>query len=113
MPNVTALLTAHWPLLVVAFVIAIVGRVVKPIVLPRGDLSAKGWRWWYMMTLPLHSPAVGFLVGLIPGMPCPATICTTWLMRALYYTAAGVFSSFAYEALRHWAKVKLGVTENA
>lgn len=106
--DVMQLLSDHWPFLVVSLLLAVVGEVLKRIILPRDRKSATGWRWWFYITLPLHPLGAGGLIGLLPFMPCPVAICPTTTHRVLYYAAAGVLSSYVYAAGKHLYKKYVG-----
>lgn len=106
--SVTEFAKDHWPFLVVALALGVIGEVMKKIITPNGSKGLKGWRWAWNVTLPLHAVAVGFLLGLMPFMPCPDDVCASGFSRALYYSAAGMLSSYVYAGVKHFAKEKLG-----
>lgn len=98
-------LQTHWSFLVVALAIAVAGEVVKRLVLPKGNPPVlPGWRGVFRVTLPLHPPVVGLLVGCIPGMPCPESFCTSALSPPLYYMGAGIASAWLFAGIKHMAK---------
>ena len=98
----------HWPFLVVALLLGVIGEVLKKIIIPHGSRGLKGWRWVWNVTLPLHAALVGFLLGLLPLLPCPETVCASVGIKGLYYAAAGMLSSYVYAGVKHVAKEKLG-----
>lgn len=98
----------HWPFLVVALILGVIGEVAKKIVTPNGSKGLKGWRWVWNVTLPLHAVCIGFALGLLPFMTCPDSVCGSVFERGLYYAASGAFSSYVYAGVKHFAKEKLG-----
>lgn len=123
---------SHWPFFVVALGLGLTGEIVKTIVLdheklarvaakvvPKGagpfrtppaspaELKANPWIGLYHRTLPAHAAIVGALIGCLPSMPCPDDFCANATMKVLYYCAAGMFSSWVYDAARHMAKKRL------
>lgn len=103
------LLLSHWPLLVVAFILGVIGDVMKRLVIPKGNPPVlKGWRGVFRVTLPLHPVLAGAALGLLAGMPCPENFCTNATSRMLYFAAAGVFSSYVYGFAKHVARERLG-----
>lgn len=106
--NLLQFISDHWPFAVVSLAIAISGEVAKRLIIPRGSTGLTGWRYVWYVTLPLHAPSIGFGLGCLPFMPCPTTICTSWIMRALYYAGSGMLSSYVFAAVKHIAKEKLG-----
>lgn len=91
----------HWPFLAVTFALGVTGAVMKALFLPP-DKIVRGWRSLYQATLPLHAAVVGCLIGLIPSMPIVAEFHPAWL----YYMLAGLVSSYAYDAGRHFIQSK-------
>lgn len=106
--DLPALMRAHWPFFVVALILGMSGEVIKRLVLPNGSKGLKGWRWVWNVTLPVHAAAIGFVLGLMPFMPCPTDICSSGFSRGLYYSASGMLSSYIYAAMKHIAKERLG-----
>ena len=98
----------HWPFLVVALALGVTGEVMKRLILPNGNKNLTGWRWVWNVTLPLHAVGIGFVLGLMPFMPCPHDTCASGFSRGLYYCAAGMLSSYVYAGVKHFAKEKLG-----
>lgn len=89
---------AHWPFVVVAVGLALIGAGFFDRVFTREaayEFDAKGnkiakRRFWYAMreSLPLHPICAGFLLGCF--MPSPEPGVTTRAMIVCYFTGAGV-----------------------
>ena len=106
--DVIAFSRHHWPFLVVALVLGLVGEILKKVIAPNGLKNLKGWRWWWYTTLPLHPAGVGLLLGLSSILPCADSICTSRVAAGLYYMGAGMLSSYVYALVKHVAREKLG-----
>lgn len=107
MEMVQQYLLPHWPFLVMALILASVGKVMKEKVWTKEKASKSGFFWWMRAFLPLHAPLTGVIVALIGhlfgGMPVspgveglPATM--------LYYAGAGWASSYIYSLGKHFLK---------
>lgn len=126
-----AFILSHWPFFVVAIGLGLVGEIIKTIVMdyekavkaamlevpdqgPYRTAPAKkaayvrsAFLGLYYRTLPAHAALTGALIGCLPSMPCPDDFCANATMKVLYYCAAGMFSSWVYDAARHMAKKRL------
>lgn len=105
----------HWPFVAFALVAAVVVQVAKATVWT--EARAKGKRavahlfWWGRKTLPLHPVVLGAAFGLIPGLPASDGVPDTLAAHALYFAAAGLVSTWVFDALKGLAKqrgVELG-----
>jgi hypothetical protein len=98
----------HWPFIVFCLTAALVVQVFKGAVWTKARGDGKGVKagffWWMRKTLPLHPVAAGALFGLIPGLPTSPGIPETMASSALYYGAAGLVSTWAFDIIRGIAK---------
>ncbi len=85
---------AHWPFVVVAALLTVVGRVADRVFTrERAYETPKKDSWfWLRETLPLHPVGAGALIGAVMGYfgVSPEPAVTSPGMIALYYTGAGV-----------------------
>jgi hypothetical protein len=103
------ILKEHWSFIAVALGLAVLGEVIKRLVIPKGNPPVlPGWRGVYRVTMPLHPMLAGTLIGCIPGMPVP-TYIHTLTGSALYFMAAGMSSGWAFAAGKHIAKERAGI----
>jgi hypothetical protein len=88
----------HWPFLAVAFILALVGEVVKTLVFGKDDRkNLTGWKLLFHQTMILHPIIAGALLGLILGSVVPTAIATTGLIgTVLYFAFAGFASTGLY-----------------
>jgi hypothetical protein len=111
--DIVQFLSDHWPFIVFALVASMVAQVFKSAVwtAKRADSKGvKGWFfWWGRKTLPLHPVFAGALFGLIPGLPVSPGVPETMAAHAMYYGAAGLASTWAFDVLKGIAK-KRGIT---
>lgn len=102
-----ALLLEHWPVVLIALYLGLVGEVVKGIVIPPREKPYTGWRFYFKKTLGIHAPTAGALFGVFPFAPCPDTYCITAAHRVIYYLGAGIVASWAYTAAKKFAQTKI------
>lgn len=103
------ILKEHWSFIAVALGLAVLGEVIKRLVIPKGNPPVlPGWRGVYRVTMPLHPMLGGIIIGCIPGMPCPEYIHTL-TGKALYFMAAGMSSGWGFAAVKHIAKERAGI----
>lgn len=97
----------HWPFLVMALILASVGKVMKEKVWTKEKAAKGGFFWWMRALLPLHAPLTGVVIVLIGhlfgGMPVSPGV--EGLPAAmLYYAGAGWASSYIYSLGKHFLK---------
>lgn len=101
-------LAEHWAFFTFALTAAMVMQVFKASVWTRARAESKGRAaglfWWARKTLPLHPVAAGALFGLIPGLPLSPEVPETMASTCLYYAAAGLVSTWAFDILKGLAK---------
>lgn len=95
----------HWAFFVVALLLGTLGEIVKRAV---RMLKPSKWLDLYNLTLPVHAAFIGGLLGLSGLPPCPESFCADTTSKVLYYVAAGMFSSYVYEGVRHMWRLKFG-----
>jgi len=105
---------SHWPFFVVAIGLGLAGEIVKAIVMDHekatkavATATHRAVFGLYHRTMPAHAALIGAFIGLLPSMPCPDEFCVNTTMKVLYYCAAGMFSSWVYDAARHMARSKI------
>ena len=79
-----SVLASHWAFFAVALIIAVVGEVIKGLVL--GDDKAttgSGWRSVYKKTLPLHPVIVGGLLGVYLSVLVPEDVSGGQIMASV------------------------------
>lgn len=111
-------LFAHWAFATFALISALVVQVFKASVWTKVraesiDPRASAY-WWGRKTLPLHPVIAGALAGLIPGMPYGPGVPDTIAAHVLYYAAAGLVSTWAFNVLKSLARrrgIELSVPE--
>lgn len=109
---------SHWPFFVVALGLGLTGEIVKAIVRDYEKATKavatptqRALLGLYHRTMPAHAALIGALIGCLPSMPCPDEFCVNATMKMLYYCAAGMFSSWVYDAARHMARSKIAPTD--
>lgn len=101
--KIIALLSLHWPFLAVAFILGIVGEVIKGIVLGSGDEQIVHGKYakWYKKTLPLHPIVSGAILGLVLSTTIPDIVMSGGVISSvLYFAVSGAISSTFYNLLK-------------
>jgi len=97
----------HWPFLVMALILASVGKVMKEKVWTK-EKAAKSKFFWVMRAfLPLHAPIMGVMIALVchPFGDMPVSPGVEGLPSImLYYAGAGWLSSYIYSLGKHFLK---------
>ena len=88
--NVSEFALDHWPFVVVAAALAVVGKVMDERVFTY-ERARKGWMRWFRKTMPLHPLLTGLLIGLVPGIPVSEFV-DSLAGRCLYFVGAGFCS---------------------
>lgn len=100
----------HWPFIVMCLAAALVVQVFKGAVWTAKRAEGKGAKagffWWMRKTLPLHPVVACALIGLIPGLPLSQGMEYTVATAVLYYGAAGLMSTWAFNVVKGLAKKK-------
>lgn len=78
--------------------IGLAGEGVKKLVGPTA--GKRGWRGVFEVTMFAHPMLVGACVGLIPGLPRPASFGTETAGGVLFYLSGGVLAVLAYDLVR-------------
>jgi hypothetical protein len=109
--NLLDYLLPHLSFVLAAFTFGVIGSVLKARLWTKERAGKSRVMWWLRATLPLHPVAAGVTIGIAgsflglgasPGVESAADL-------ALYYGAAGAFSSWAYAAVKHFFRSR-GVT---
>jgi hypothetical protein len=99
--KILAILGAHWAFFTVAFIIAVVGEVMKVLVLGPKKKEHVGWRSVYEKTLPLHPIVVGGLLGVYLSAIVPVEVSGGQVVASvLYFALSGLLSSWLYQATK-------------
>jgi len=99
----------HWPFLLGYVGLYFTGQFVKAQVWTKERVATpgKGQKFFHFMrrTMAVHAPIAGFLLGLLPGIPASPGVEGVWHV-ALYWSAAGLLSSFTFHAASEWVRKK-------
>lgn len=101
--QILAIVTANWSFIAVAFILGLVGEVIKSIVIGDNKEKAKETKWknWFIRTMPLHPVVAGALLGLFLSAVVPEVIATGGIISSvLYFSAAGGLSTWFYMTLK-------------
>lgn len=101
--QILAIVTANWSFIAVAFILGLVGEVIKSAVIGNDKEKAQqvAWKAWFIRTLPLHPVVAGALLGLFLSALIPDAIATGGVISSvLYFAAAGGLSTWFYMTLR-------------
>lgn len=113
---VTDYVLPHWPFIMMAAILALVGQWMKKLILTEARVEKS--RFWLAMqnTMAWHPVLAGALLGLVPGLPVSAGVADTWAAHSLYFAGAGMASTWLYSGakaakaiVRQLLKKKLGV----
>lgn len=102
-------LLPHWPFLFVAFMLGLIGQVMKNKVWTAQRAKKSKAAYWIRSFLPLHAPVAGGLIGLAgalvfkENMPVSPGVVTPGDVM-LYYAGAGAFSAWVFNAFKHFAE---------
>jgi hypothetical protein len=103
-------IVAQWPFVVAALIFSGFSQVLKGTLYSAAAIKRySGTRtgeilWWGRKTLPLQPVLVGFVFGLVPGMPVAPEIAATTAARVLYFCGAGICSTWVFSVLKGVAK---------
>lgn len=101
-----AILAANWSFIAVAFILGLVGEVIKSIVIGEDKEAAKKVKWkaMFIKTLPLHPVVAGGFLGVVLFATLPEAVATGGLVGSmLYFSASGALSTWLYAALKSLA----------
>lgn len=100
--KIAEFLLSHWAFVAVAIILAVVGQVVKTLVVgsnKKQDLI--GWKDVFIKTLPLHPVLAGGILGLALDATIPESLMTGGTIGSvLYFALAGAASSWIYNTLK-------------
>lgn len=106
METILAIITTNWAFIAVAFILGLIGEVIKSIVINGNKekaLTVK-WKFVFIKTLPIHPIVAGALLGLLLFTTVPSFVVTTGLGGSvLYFAAAGALSTWVYSMLKSLA----------
>lgn len=97
---------AHPALWATVIAIGLAGEGVKRLVGPTA--GKKGWRGVYEVTMFAHPMLVGAAIGLIPGLPRPASFGTEMAGGVLFYLSGGVLAVIGYDVIKRGVVKALG-----
>lgn len=96
-----SVLTLNWAFIAVAFILGLVGEVVKSLVVGAKDSRFKSL---FLRTLPLHPVIAGGLLGCVLFVTVPEVIAVSGLVGSvLYFAASGALSTWIYSTLKSLA----------
>lgn len=102
--KIFTILSSHWPFLAVALILAVIGEVIKGIVIGNEDIKKteyKGLKKLYVKTLALHPIATGALWGLLLSTTIPDVVLTGGVVSSvLYFALSGALSSTLYSLFK-------------
>lgn len=99
--KVFSLIYLNWPFVAVAVILAIVGEVVKSIVIKGQKTDQIGLKGLFVRTLPLHPVIAGGLLGLVLSATIPEELATGGTVSSiLYFALSGALSTWIYNFLK-------------
>lgn len=111
--KIFAILGSHWPFLAVALILAVIGEVIKGIVIGNEDIKKvqyTGLKNLYVKTLALHPIVAGGLWGLLLSTTIPDVVLTGGVVSSvLYFALSGALSSTLYSLFKAAAPMLVGV----
>lgn len=113
MEQIFTLLLPHWPALAWMAIAGITGRVMNKTVFTKAQATAKRdapWKahfwWWGRNTLALHPLVAGLILGVFWRNPEGAETPWPTIASSMYFGAAGMLSTSAYEIVKGLLKKK-------
>lgn len=95
---------AHWPFIASAFVLSIVGQVMKNSLWTEENAKAHKLYSLGRKTLPLHPVVCGILMGVAwKGLPVSPGVEGA-SARVLYFAFSGVAATWLFALIKAWAK---------
>lgn len=104
------ILAPHWAFIVVSFILAMVGEVMKAVVIGKDKLKAlkTPWKKLFSDTMILHPIIAGALIGIALGSLVPTAIATSGLIGSvLYFAFAGAMSTWVYRLYKELRPIVL------
>lgn len=100
--KIAEFLLSHWAFVAVAVILALVGQVVKTLVVGSNKKQELvGWKDVFVKTMPLHPVVAGGILGLVLDAAIPESLVTGGTMGSvLYFALAGAASSWIYNTLK-------------
>jgi hypothetical protein len=101
---------------VAPFLIGMTIQVVRNLVLKEDtNLKKRSWKWFYKITLPLHSMCIGALIGLAgyeSGLPVPEIFGDKIGGAVLAYMMSGGVAVIGYDSIVKTLKRLIGTYKN-